>query len=149
MNTSFHHVGMTVANLARAVQFYCEVLGCVVIERATSEGLDVSVITGFPEVRLMSVDLALPGGGCLELLEYTQPTGARLQQESCNPGHTHVAFTVADADAAYERIVRMGGVVRSRPVRLLAPGSSWDEARVFYALDPDGRTIEIVQPPSR
>jgi catechol 2,3-dioxygenase-like lactoylglutathione lyase family enzyme len=149
MNTSLHHVGLTVANLERAVEFYCAVLGCVVIDRAINEGRDMAAITGFPEVRMMSVDLELPGGGRLELLEYAQPTGARLPQESCNPGHTHVAFTVADADAAYERIVRMGGVVRSRPVQLGAPGSSWDGARVFYAVDPDGRTIEIVQPRSK
>src|SRR5438132_4097312 len=123
--------------------------GCVVIERTTDEGPDMSDITGFAQVRLMSVDLRLPSGGCLELLEYTQPTGPRLPQESCNPGHTHVAFAVADADTAYERIVRMGGVVRSRPVRLSAPGVRWGGARAFYALDPDGRTIEVVQPPSK
>jgi glyoxylase I family protein len=140
---------MTVANLERAVKFYCVVLGCVVIDRAINEGPDMAEITGFSEVRMLSADLELPGGGYLELLEYARPTGARPPQESCNPGHTHVAFTVADADAAYERILRMGGVVRSRPVRLSAPGSSWDGARVFYALDPDGRTIEIVQPRSK
>jgi hypothetical protein len=52
---------------------------------------------------------------------------------------------VDDADAAYERLVASGVMPTSRPVRISEPGSGWDGARVFYACDPDGRTIECVE----
>jgi len=147
VNTSLHHVGLTVSNLERAVEFYCEVLGCVPLERACNEGPEVEAVTGYAGARVNSADLRLPGGGVLELLEYTHPSGNRLVQESCDPGHSHFAFSVGNIDSTYERVLRMGGLPRSLPVRLTAPGSMWDGARIFYALDPDGRTLEFVQPP--
>lgn len=146
MNSALHHVGLTVASIDRSIRFYSDVLGCTLVERTAHEGAEMAILTGLDGARLITADLRLPNGDLLELVEYTNPPGRRVSQESCDPGHTHVAFYVADAEAAYEQIVRLGGAPRSRPVQLTAPGSSWDGARVFYALDPDGRTIELVQP---
>ncbi len=145
MKTAIHHVGLTVKDIDRSIQFYSEVLGCTVIERMESDDPDIATITGLSGARVIAADLRLPNGDELELVEYTFPSGRPLTQQSCDPGHTHIGFCVDDADAAYERLVRMGGTPRSRPTQITAPGSLWDGSRVFYALDLDGRTIEIVQ----
>ncbi len=140
-----HHVGLTVADLDRSVAFYEAVLGARVRERSANSGDDVAEVTGLPGARIIAADLDLPNGGWLELVQYVAPPAERLEQERHQPGHTHIGFLVADADAAYARLVARGAVPTSRPVRIHEPGSVWDGARVLYVCDPDGRTIECVE----
>jgi glyoxylase I family protein len=140
-----HHVGFTVADLEQSIAFYRAALGAVVRERSENSGDDVAEVTGLREARIIAADIDLPGGGWLELIQYVAPPAERLKQERHQPGHTHIAFLVDDADAAYQRLVACGAVPTSRPVRITEPGSVWDGARVLYACDPDGRTIECVE----
>jgi catechol 2,3-dioxygenase-like lactoylglutathione lyase family enzyme len=140
-----HHIGLTVADLERSIEFYEAVLGATVRERSENGGDEVAEVTGLVGARIIAADLDLPGGGWLELVQYVVPPGARLEQERHQPGHTHVGFLVDDADAAYDRLGAHGAVPTSRPVRITEPGSVWDGARVLYACDPDGRTIECVE----
>lgn len=143
--SSLDHVGLTVEDLDRSIQFYCTVLDCVVQERAVIAGADVETLTGIPGAVIHAADLKLPGGGMLELLQYRSPTRSVLVQRRFDAGHSHVAFRVDDVDATRMRALSAGALECSVPVRLNEPGSSWDRARVCYALDPDGRTIEFVE----
>jgi catechol 2,3-dioxygenase-like lactoylglutathione lyase family enzyme len=139
-----HHVGLTVSDLERSIAFYQTVLGCRVRERSENSGADVGEVTGIAGAAIIAADLELPGGGLLELLQYVAPVGERLAQRRNQGGHTHIGFLVEDVDAAYDRLVAYGVTPTSRPVRIDEPGSAWDGVRVFYARDPDGRTIECV-----
>jgi catechol 2,3-dioxygenase-like lactoylglutathione lyase family enzyme len=142
---SLHHVGMTVRDLTASVEFYCSVVGCRI--RARSEaagGEEVQTLTGVPGAEVAIVDLDVPNGGYLELIQYLSPRAAPLEQDRPRPGHTHLAFRTEDVDAIYRCLVARGAAVTSPPVTLCDPGSEWDGARAFYATDPDGRTIEFV-----
>jgi catechol 2,3-dioxygenase-like lactoylglutathione lyase family enzyme len=141
------HVGLTVEDLDRSIRFYCTVLDCIVQERAVISGVEVETVTGVAGAVIHTADLTLPGGGMLELLQYLGPA-RRLVQSRFEAGHSHIAFTVDDVDAARLRALSAGAADCSLPVKLNEPGSSWDQARVCYALDPDGRTIEFVERPT-
>jgi catechol 2,3-dioxygenase-like lactoylglutathione lyase family enzyme len=145
--TGLDHVGLTVQDLERSIEFYCAVLDCAVQERAVISGAEVDTVTGVAGAVIHTADLKLPAGGLLELLQYTGSPGAQLVQRRFDAGHSHIAFRVADADAARSRALRAGALDCSPPVTLHEPGSSWDGVRVCYARDPDGRTIEFVQRP--
>ena len=150
--SSVDHIGLTVGDLDRSVEFYCTVLDCVVRERAVIKGAEVETLTGVAGAVIHTADLDLPQGGMLELLQYLGPNPTVLAQRRFDAGHSHIAFTVNDVDATRVRALSAGALDCSLPVTLNEPGSSWDQARVCYALDPDGRTIEFVQrstPPSR
>jgi catechol 2,3-dioxygenase-like lactoylglutathione lyase family enzyme len=142
---SIDHIGLTVGDLDRALQFYCTVLDCVVRERAVIEGAEVETLTGVAGAVIHTADLALSGGGMLELLQYCGPSRTILAQRRFDAGHSHIAFTVNDVDATRLRALNAGAPDCSLPVTLNEPGSSWDQVRVCYALDPDGRTIEFVE----
>jgi catechol 2,3-dioxygenase-like lactoylglutathione lyase family enzyme len=142
--SSLDHIGLSVGDLERSVQFYCTVLDCVVRERAVIRGAEVETLTGVAGAVIHTADLNLPRGGMLELLQYLGPDRTVLVQRRSDAGHSHIAFRVDDVDAARQRALSAGALDCSLPVTLNEPGSSWDQARVCYALDPDGRTIEFV-----
>jgi len=145
--SSLDHVGLSVEDLDRSIQFYCAVFDCAVQERSVIDGAEVEALTGVPGAVIHTADLRLPTGGLLELLQYLVPDRRVLVQRRFDPGHSHIAFTVDDVDLTRARALSAGARDCSQPVTLHEPGSSWDRVRVCYALDPDGRTIEFVQRP--
>jgi catechol 2,3-dioxygenase-like lactoylglutathione lyase family enzyme len=142
------HVGLTVQDLDRSIEFYCRVLDCVVQERSVIGGSEVETLTGVPGAVIHTADLKLPSGGMLELLQYVVSVSTMLAQRRFDAGHSHIAFKVDDVEAARIRVLSAGAPECSVPVTLHEPGSSWDRVRVCYALDPDGRTIEFVERPT-
>ena len=146
--SSLDHIGLTVGDLDRSIRFYSTVLDCVVRERAVIKGAEVEALTGVAGAVIHTADLNLPSGGMLELLQYLGPNPTVLAQRRFDAGHSHIAFTVKDVDATRMRALNAGALDCSPAVTLNEPGSSWDQARVCYALDPDGRTIEFVERPS-
>lgn len=144
-----HHVGITVGDLDASIAFYCDLFGCLVLERAESHGGDVETVTGLEGAHTKIADLAFPSGHVLELIQYLAPAGQRLDQRSCDPGHTHFAIRVEDIAATRTKLLARGATVRSTPVDLGDAGPVWGEAQVLYALDPDGRTIELIQLPQK
>ena len=142
-----HHVSITTGDLARAKWFYGDVLGF----RLRAEGEDaspaLSELVGIDGARIRWIEFHVGSGQILELLEYVHPSGVPLVQRSCDPVSAHVAFEVDDIDATYDALVRAGVTVRSAPV-LLEEAGDWRGFRCMYALDPDGFTIEFVQPPT-
>jgi len=146
--SSLDHVGLTVQDLDRSIEFFCTVFNCTVHERGVISGAAVETLTGVAGAVIHTADLKLARGGMLELLEYQGPSRTVLIQHRFNAGHSHIAFTVDDVDAARTRALSAGALDCTVPVTLNEPGSSWDRVRVCYARDPDGRTIELVERPA-
>lgn len=147
--TGLHHVGLTVSDLDASIAFYCALLDCRVLERSHGSGPELEMLTSVAGARVLTADLAIPGGGIIELVQYLAPAGHRLAQERYQPGHTHVAFVVDSVDAARERLTALGLRPAAPPVTIAEPGSAWDGTRCMYAMDPDGRTIECLEHPPR
>jgi glyoxylase I family protein len=147
--TGLHHVGLTVSDLDASVAFYQALLDCRLLERSHGSGPELETLTGIAGVQVQTADLAIPGGGIIELVQYLAPAGNQLAQERYQPGHTHVAFVVERIEAAHERLTALGFPPAAPPVTIAEPGSAWDGTRVMYALDPDGRTIECLEHPPR
>lgn len=137
------HVGLTVADLERSLDFYCGLLGLRLLDRGDDDDPVLSRITGLDGVRARCADVDL-GGRVLELIEYVEPRGRRLRQRPCDPGATHLALEVEDADALWQRLADAGVPVTAPPQELPGPGA-WRGARCAYLRDPDGRIVELVE----
>jgi catechol 2,3-dioxygenase-like lactoylglutathione lyase family enzyme len=74
-----------------------------------------------------------------------RPRGRPVRPAPNDPGATHISLRVADADAAHRRLRDAGVPLRGEPITIDAAGA-WRGARVFYCADPDGVTIEVIQP---
>ena len=60
------------------------------------------------------------------------------------PGRGHLGIRVDDIDVAYKALMSDGATVFSPPIEL-GEDNRWLGLRVFYALDPDGHLIELIQ----
>jgi catechol 2,3-dioxygenase-like lactoylglutathione lyase family enzyme len=140
-----NHVSVTSADLDRSLGFYGGLLGLKVIARGETDAEHLPMILGFPEVRLRWAELELGNDQIFEVFEYLEPRGTTLRQRTCDPGCVHIALQVDDLDRVFADLREAGVTTRSAPVTIAT--GNWAGARCLYALDPDGVTIELVEPP--
>ena len=142
------HVGLTVADLDRALEFWCGRLGLRMLDRVTETGTDVASLIGEDSVELEIADLDAGDGRIIELIRYIRPAGRPIQARSSDPGSAHIGLRVDDIHAALERIHGSQGRQISRvPVLLHDPGGAWDGVTCCYIADPDGNILELIQRP--
>lgn len=140
-----HHVGITVADLEQAIDFYHGILG-LELRSEPSPVFDSPALgpaVGVPGAALRQVNLAL-GDTTLELLEYLRPESpidAPLPQNAL--GAQHVAFHVDDIAAKVAEL-KAKGVTFLSDVNVVDEGvlAGW---RWVYFTDPEGNILELVE----
>lgn len=140
------HTGITVSNLERSLAFWRDVLGFELSHRAHQTGELAAEITGVPGAEISLAVLKTPTGHKIELLEYLAPTERkRVDPRPCDVGSVHVALTVDDLDAVLAAIAASGWKAAGQAQALQSGPNAG--RRVVYVRDPDGTTIEFMQPP--
>ncbi len=157
----FHHVGLVVADLERSLGFYRDRLGLAQLATGAESDARYAEMLGVPDVRFAWAELDLGGGRVLELLRFDEPsnsvsegaadgalkgvrTAPRATPGGGLPGVAHLGIRVDDIDAVHDALLKDGARVLSRPIEL-AEDNHWLGVRVFYAFDPDGHVVEIIQ----
>jgi catechol 2,3-dioxygenase-like lactoylglutathione lyase family enzyme len=133
------HFSYTVGDLDRSVAFY-ERLGFERVNRYQESGpqTDRGAAT---ENADMDIQLLRhrSGGQMLELIRYLRHPAERAVRNSV-VGSAHLAFVVADMDAAYAKLSNDGVEFLSTP-NVDQYGEKW-----VYLRDPDGIPAELMQP---
>jgi glyoxylase I family protein len=140
------HTGITVSNLERSLVFWRDVLGFELSHRTHQTGQLASEITGVPGAEISLAVLKAPGHK-IELLEYLAPPDRKqnVDLRPCDVGSAHIALTVDDLDAVLNAMAASGWKKAGQP-QTLKTGPNAGK-RVVYVRDPDGTTIEFMQPP--
>lgn len=140
------HFSFTVSNLERSIDFYCGILGLELIATVDRTGNDIAQIVAYPDAHLKNgyIKLSRTGDLQLELIEYVSPQGQPVDTATCNPGIAHICFAVDDIHSTYTRLREAGVRFKSEPV----PITSGQNRGAFavYFFDPDGITLELLQP---
>ncbi len=134
--TTVNHVGLCVADLARARRFYEQALGFAHRrDLAVPDGAAGKLLRVPPPVGLSAVYLQL-GDFTLELLQFDRDgNDPRRERSFTEPGLTHLSFTVADLAATCDLVRSHGGeVLDDTDVRGLA----------VMVRDPDGQMLELL-----
>jgi glyoxylase I family protein len=135
------HTGIVVHDMERMVCFWRDVMGLQVVVDFREKGHFIDTVQGLSGVRLRMIKLRAPDGSMIELLyDEAHPTPPSAHNDLCDRGIRHLAFTVADVEAAWATLRREGCVTLSEPIT--APDG---RARLFFARDPEGNLLEIVQ----
>jgi catechol 2,3-dioxygenase-like lactoylglutathione lyase family enzyme len=107
---AFDHVGITVADLDAATEFFVG-LGLEVEGRTFVEGEFIDIVCGIPDSRTEIVTLRAPGGGTgLELSSFVRPDhhpGSPTAMAN-ELGLRSVAFEIDDLHSAVERLAADG-----------------------------------------
>jgi len=142
-----HHVGMSVADLDAALEFWRRFLGLEPRWRTVLDRPYLGRHLGYPGVRIDAAFLDLPGGIVLELLGYRVADKAPNPEATANPGNVHLCLTVDDAPAAWQRAVDAGArpVVPDGPIEV--DGGPNQGARAAYLRIHDGISLEVFEPP--
>jgi len=150
--TAVDTVGMTVADMDRAVAFYTSVLTFEKISDVELSGREYELLHGVFGARMRVVRLRL-GAESIELTEYLTPKGRAIPVDlrPNDRGFQHIAIIVRDMDEAYTRLRRFEVEHASTgPQRLPDWNPNAGGIRAFYFKDPDGHSLEILQfPPGK
>ncbi len=139
------HVGYTVSDLDRSVEFWSSLLEREPTARKTWDVPYLARIQGYDAVKLEAAFFDLPGGLTLELIRYHEPAQSTVDMETYNVGNAHLSFVTADLHRTFERLRGRADLRSAEPVRI-----EWGPYEGGYAArvrDPDGITIELVQLP--
>jgi catechol 2,3-dioxygenase-like lactoylglutathione lyase family enzyme len=141
------HTGITVSNLERSLVFWGNVLGFQLSHTAHQTGELAKEITGVAGAEIKLAVLKGPGGHKIELLEYLAPPDRKRRTDlrPCDLGSAHVALLIDDLEAVLEKIAASGWKAAGKPQTLQSGPNAGK--RVVYVRDPDGTTIELMQPP--
>lgn len=120
----FHHVAVICSDYPRSKRFYTETLGLRVVRETYREAR-----------RSHKLDLAIPGGGEIELFSFPDAPKRLSYPEA--QGLRHLAFAVADIDAAVAELKAAGVTVEALRVDELTG------KRYTFFPDPDGLPIEL------
>ncbi len=138
MITGHNHTSITVGDMGKMLAFYRDIVGMTQVDFMESrhEGLKAQS-SGFEGLHMKVVKLKL-GSFILELVEYVNKKGDRLNTRPTNIGSYHIGFTCDDIQATYRDMVARG-------VRFKAAPYDWGDGRpaACYGFDPDSNTFEL------
>ena len=144
-SAKYVHTNLIARDWRKLVQFYCDVFGCVPKppERDLS-GKWLDEQTGLQSAHLTGMHIILPGFGAsgptLEIFSYDQLRQSETPVPN-QPGFTHIAFLVTDADEALRQVIAHGGGQVGPIASTEVTGVG--RLQVVYARDPEGNMVEL------
>lgn len=137
----FDHVGITVADLDTALDFFVS-LGLEIEGRMFMEGEFVDTVTGIPNSRSEIATLLFPGGGTkLELSTFVRPEHQPGSPTALSTeiGLRNIAFEVEDLKSMVDQLVADG-------YPLVGGIGEWENAwRMTYVRGPDGIIVALAE----
>ena len=150
-----HHVTISVADLARSVAFYRDILGFRLTMEVTVCDPEHDLYLRLPQGTTARVAILQAGSttiGEVELIQWSFPAHPPLvtpPKRPGDPGPFLLAFEVTgeELETTCERMTRQGVKFWSEPITSHIDG--YGDIRAVVCEDPDGTMIELLTLPSR
>ena len=145
------HTGVTVPNMAEAVDFFTNVIGCKKAMSfgpfADDKGTFMTDVLGVDSKAVIKeITLVRCGfGSNVELFEYTAPDQKDLKQKNSDIGAFHIAFYVDDVAAAKAYLEKKGVATRFGPLPITEGPAAGQTILYFQA--PWGLQFEAISYP--
>jgi catechol 2,3-dioxygenase-like lactoylglutathione lyase family enzyme len=136
-----NHVALSVPDMDRALQFYCELLG---FEKMSDSGWPAGTTSADRILGVAGTSARVCHIGTenllLELFQFGDcvPAIQDPNRPVIDHGITHICLAVTDLDAEYARLSDAGMAFHSPPTEVGIPG-----VRTVYGRDPFGNVVEL------
>ncbi len=138
MITGIQHFNISVSNLDEAVNFFCDFLGLeVLVPAVETDAVGLSRSTGIPDARIRVCVLKTPDNDELEITQYLQPKGRKVELKICNIGISTLAFEVDDIRQTYSDLSSRGVDFYHSP--LTVESGPFKGRVACYLKGPDGK----------
>jgi catechol 2,3-dioxygenase-like lactoylglutathione lyase family enzyme len=140
MIKGLNHIGISVTNLDRSIEFYKNLLGMEISVRRIFEGPEYERLLALAGAR-GTVALLTGPNARVELFEFTQPDPkpGDPRRPVCDRGITHFCIEVSDIETEYERLRGSGVAFHCEPIGFSGV------AKALYGRDPDGNVFEFLE----
>ncbi len=139
MLKSIHHTGLSVTSIDKSLELYRDILGMEVVWDADIEGIpEFGTVISLPGVKERICMMRL--NNChIELFEFSEPKGKKMERRQCDLGYMHVAFVVDELKEICKKLKDKGIEFYSKPQDL-------GVYEVVFFKGFDGETIELMRP---
>ena len=131
-----HHVGITVADLDRAVEFYVETFDLDLLTEFSVGGDAFAEAVAVDDASAEFAHLDA-GDAVVELVAYDPPGEATADPELNRAGATHLGLSVDDVEAFHDGLA--DDVETLSPPRTTESGTT-----ILFVRDPEGNLIEVL-----
>ena len=136
-NLGWHHTGISVKEIDRAVEHYHRNLGFEIAFEAREMTDLIASITGVEGLGAHLIQMKSPvSEHVLEFIEFFDLPKIIDPRMPIEPGRSHTAYLVSDIERATHDLVASGGVVLGRI-------TEFSEGRAVYCADRFGTVIEL------
>jgi len=139
MLKEMHHTGLSVTDMERSLELYRDILGMEVEWDLTIKDIPAfGTIIGLPGVEERIVMMKL--NNChIELFQFYEPKGKKIERRQCDIGYMHVAFVVDELDDICRKLEEKG-------IEFYSKAEDLGTFSVIFFKGFDGETIELMMP---
>lgn len=144
-----YHVGLTVSDLDKSIQFYRDVLGLEFQGEILMTGEETDTLFGRKNCRARiaylngSKNVEVPP---IELIQFLGSKINKVPSDFFTTSISEVCFYTDDIDAVYEHLINNNVECLSEPQYFDFTMQGFGRSKAFYFKDPDGIMLEMMQP---
>ena len=142
------HVGLTVSDIEKSIEFYRDVLGLKYIGMLTMEGKETDVLFGRPNSKAKvaylngSDEIMAPP---VELIQFTNQDITKDKSDLFKSSISEICFAVKDIDKVYKHLIDNNVECISAPQPFDFTKDGFGKSKALYFKDPDGIILELME----
>lgn len=143
------HIGVTVSDMDRSIDFYKNILGLTFVGELVMQGKETDLLFQRTNCKARvaylngSDDVMAPP---VELIQFIDDAAEKVPSDLHRTSISEICFKVADIDQIYQHLVENGVECLSEPQYFDFTDSGFGKSKAIYFRDPDGVVLELMQP---
>ena len=142
------HIGITVSNIERSINFYKNILGLTLIGEAFMEGKETDALFAMNNCK---VKIAYLNGSDniiappIELLQFVTPETIKDEAELNKISVSEICFRVDNIEKVYKHLIDNNVECLSEPQEFDFTSYGFSKSKALYFKDPDGIILELME----